>query len=91
MSRHKGVVDALSRLRKAGQSPKLPQSSHLLPPARQHLMGVALVPHVKDQAVHAGVKHPVDGHRQLHRAQIGRQMAPGPGDILDQFPAQVPA
>ena len=47
-------------------------------------MDIALMPHVKNQPVPAGVEDPVDGHRDLHRTQIGSQMAPRPGHAVNQ-------
>ncbi len=64
MSGDEGIVDALHRLGEAGDAAELPDGGHLLPPACEHLVWVALMAHVKDQAVLPGVKHPVDGHRK---------------------------
>ena len=86
---NKGVVDALHRLGKAGDAPILAQGAHLLRPAGEDFMDIALVAHVKDHPVPAGVVGPVDGHRQLHRPQVGGQMAAGLGHRLNQIPAQL--
>ena len=77
-----GVVDALMGLGKAGEAVQLAEGSKPLPAARQHFVDVALVAHVEDQAVPLRVKHPVDGHRQLHRPQVGGQVPPSLGDAL---------
>ena len=45
-------------------------------------MDVALVAHVEDQPVPLRVEDPVDGHRQLHRPQVGGQVPPGLRDAL---------
>ncbi len=45
-------------------------------------MGVALVAHVKNQPVPAGIKHTMNGNDQLHRPQAGGQMAAGAGDHI---------
>ena len=83
----KGVVDALPGLGEAGEAPELPQGGKQLLPAGQGLVDVALMAHIEHQPVRGGVEHPVDGHRQLHHAQIGGQVPSGPGDTLDQkFP-----
>ena len=42
------------------------------------------MPHVEHQPVARRIEHPVDGHRQLDRAEIGRQMPARPGDIFQQ-------
>ena len=52
-------------------------------------MGVALVAHVKDQAVHLQVKDPVHRHQNLHHAQTGGQVSPGLGDRLDHLYPQL--
>ena len=54
-------------------------------------MHIRLVPHVKDQTIFLQVKDPVDCHRQLHHAQIGRQMAAGFGDVFHQEGADLAA
>ena len=47
-------------------------------------MDVGLVSDVKNETVPGGVEDAVDGHRKLDHAQIGGQMAAGPGDRIDQ-------
>ena len=54
-------------------------------------MHIALVAHVEHQPVPAGIEYPVDGHRQLHRTQIGGQMAAGFGNILHKEAPDLPA
>ena len=80
----KGVVDALLRLRIAGQPSKGPQGIHQPVPAGQDFMAVALMSHVEHQPVPASVKDPVKGHRQFHRPQIGGQMPSGAGYHIQQ-------
>ena len=77
MSRDECVVDALRRLGKTGQTAKGTQGLHGLPAAGQHLMDVALVSHIEQDAVPAGVKDPVDGHCDLHCTQVGAQVSSG--------------
>ena len=43
--------DALIWLRESGNAAILPQGRHLLPASGEHLVQIALVPHVKDQSV----------------------------------------
>ena len=54
-------------------------------------MDIALVSHVKDQTVPAGVVETVDRHCQLHRPQVGRQMSAGAGHALHQKLTQLAA
>ena len=54
-------------------------------------MDVALVSHVEHQPVARGIKHPVDGHRQFHHAQIRRQMPAAFRHMLHQKSAQLVA
>ena len=82
MSGDEGVVFALSGLGEAGEAAELPQGVKQRLPAGEGLVDVALVPHVE---------HPVDGHRQLHRSQVGGQMAAGFGHMLHQELPQLPA
>ena len=84
VSHHKGIGGALRRLGKAGQAAQSAQRVHLAAAPCEDLMDIALVPHIENQAVTPGVKNPVDGHGQLHHAQIGGQMSPGTGDRLHQ-------
>ena len=58
---------------------------HLLPASGEHLVQIALVSHVKDQPIQAGIKHPMDSHGELYRAQVGCQMSSGSRDIPHQF------
>ena len=56
-------------------------------PSGQQLMGVALVPHIKDDLILRGVKDTVQRHRQLHQPQIGGQVPAGVRNALyDEFP-----
>ena len=70
-----GVMGTLGRLHKAGQPLGLPQGVKKRPAPGQQLVGIALVPHVKDDAVLRRVKNAVDGHRQLDHPEVGGQMA----------------
>ena len=54
-------------------------------------MRIALVAHVEDQPVPPRVKHPVQGHGELHRPQIGGQVAAGAGQVPDQLLPQLAA
>ena len=51
-------------------------------------MGIALVPHVENQPVALKVENPVEGHGDLHCAQIGCQMSARTGDCIDQTGAE---
>ena len=54
-------------------------------------MRVALMPHIEDQPILSGIKHPVDGYRKLHHTQVGGQMPTGLGNALDKKRAKLPA
>ena len=47
-------------------------------------MAVALVSHVEHQAVPVGRKYPVNGHGELHHAQVGGQVPACMGDTVHQ-------
>ena len=91
MSGDEGVVFALPGLGEAGEAAELPQGVKQSLPAGEGLVDVALVPHVEHQPVLRCVEDPVDGHRQLHRSQVGGQMAAGFGHMLHQELPQLPA
>jgi hypothetical protein len=46
-------------------------------------MGIALMPHIPDDAVLRGVKHQMQGNGKLHHPQVGGQMTPVPADGSD--------
>ena len=67
MAGDEGIVVALHGLGETGHAAELAQGVHQLSTAGENFVDIALVAHIKDQAVPPGVKHPVDGHCQLHR------------------------
>ena len=69
-----GIMGTLPRLGEAGEAVQLAQGAKQLPPPGEGLVDIALVSHVEHQTILRRVEYPVDGHRQLHHAQIGRQM-----------------
>ena len=91
MAGHEGIMRTFIGLGKAGKATQLPQSAKKRLPTGEDLMRVALMPYVKDQPVLSGIKHPVDGHRQLHNAQVGRQVPAGLGNALDEKRTKLPA
>ena len=68
---------ALPRAGKAGNAVFTAQLGEALAPPGQQLVGVALMADVKQQLVLRKVQHAVQGHRQLHNAEVRRQMAAG--------------
>ena len=89
MRRAKGVVDALGALRKARDAAQLAQRVHAVAAAGQDLVRVGLVAHVPHQAVFRGVEDMVQGHGQLHRAQVGAEVATGLRHALQHELAQL--
>ena len=75
MTRDEGVMLALVRLGKAGESLILAQRLELFTPPGQDFMWVALVSHVENEPVARGVEHAVNGHRQLDRAEVRGEMS----------------
>jgi len=49
------------------------------------LMNIALMPDIKDDFILPEIKHPMQRHRQLDHAQVGRQMSAGPRHGMYQF------
>ena len=91
MSRHEGVRIALRRLGKTGQAAVLPQMRKIRLASGQQLMHIRLMPNIKNQAVYLGIKNGLDGHAQLHHAQVSGQMSAGFGNVGDQKLPDLPA
>ena len=84
-----GVVLAFGPLGKARQAVLLAQRAHAVAAAGQDFVRIGLVADVPHQAVARCVEHGMQGHGQLHRAQVGTQMATGLGDAVDHVGAQL--
>ena len=84
MSRAKGIMFAFVPAGKAGKSAGLPQLGKTLPPSREQLMHIALMPDIKNDMIVRRVKDAVKGNRQLHHTEVGRQMPTGFGHVLNQ-------
>ena len=82
--RNKGIVLALVRVRKTGNAIQLAQFCKAAASAGEQFVRIALMPHVKNDFVHWRRHHPVQGYRQLHCAEVGRQMTACAGDIPQQ-------
>lgn len=82
MAGNKGIRLALCWLWITRQSAEAAQCLHCCVSAGEDLVGITLMPHVKYQAVQAGIKDSMNGNDQLHRTQTGRQMAPGMRDHI---------
>ena len=65
---HKGICNALSWLREAGNTAELPQTGKRLLTACQNLMDVGLMPHVKDQAVGSRIINRFNRYGKLNNA-----------------------
>ena len=83
VSRDEGVVDSLVRLRKAGDAARLTKRMKVIPPPGDDLVGIALMPDVKNKPVPLRIVDPVDGDGKLHRAQVGRKVSACPRDAVD--------
>ncbi len=83
------VVLALDAARETGDAAPLSQPAHAFAATGENLVGVGLVAHVPYQAVARRVEDVVQGDRELHRAQIGRQMAARPADRIEDELAQL--
>ena len=77
MTGDKSVVTALIWLREAGNSAVLAQCGEAIAPPGQDLMGVALMPDVKNDAIRSGIVNAMQRNGELNRAQIGREMPAG--------------
>ena len=88
MRRSEGVVLGLRALRKARQPLPHAQLVHAIASAGQYLVPIGLMPHIPHQPVVRRVKNIVQRNGQLHRAEVGRQVAAGLAHRLDQKLAQ---
>ena len=84
MAGHKCIVHALVRLREAGDAAELSQRRKRFAPPGHDLVHIALMTDVEHEPVFFGTIYPVDRDRELHCAEIGRQMPAGFRKILDQ-------
>ena len=89
MAGAESVVFALGALGKTGDAAELAQGGHGLAPPGQNLVRIGLVADIPHQPVVRRVEHVVQGDGQLHRTQVGRQMAAGPAHAFDQEGAQL--
>ena len=77
MTAYKRIGIGLIGPRKTSHTAEFPQLGESLHTTRKNLMYIGLMAYVKDNPVNKGVKDFMQCHRQLHRAQIGRQMTAG--------------
>ena len=66
---NEGIVHTFGRVRKAGQTIQLPELLEALAASGQDLVGIALMPHIKNALVPRG---------QLDRAEVGGKMSARP-------------
>ena len=91
MPRHKRVVLALAALGIARKPALGADGRKPIEPARQQLVGIRLVPHIPDDLVLWGFKHPMERNRQLHHAEVRRKMPAVFRNRGDQYAADLPA
>ena len=89
MTAYKRIGIGLIGPRKTRHTAEFPQLGESLHTTREDLMYVGLMAYVKDNSVFKGVKDFMQCHRQLHRTQIGRQMAAGFGNTFNQEAANI--
>lgn len=91
MTGDEGVVYALAGLGKARDAAELPQRRKAVRASGEYFMNVALMPHVKNEAVARRVEHAVDGDGQLHHAEVRGEVPAGVRDLRDKKAAQLVA
>ena len=84
-----GIIRAFLSAGKACQSTELPQGVKAVRATRQQLMGIALMPHVKNQSILGEIKRAVQGDGQFHHPQVGGQMAAVARHAIDDARAQL--
>jgi len=92
MARNGCVIGRFPGSGETGNAVQLSQGGKSFQSAAYHLMGIALVTHIENDAVPAAVIYPVEGRGKLHSTQIGGQVASCLGHIfhysLTQFHAE---
>ncbi len=89
MTRLKHVILAFAAFGKARQAAEGTQRAKRAVTPRQQLMHITLMSHIKHNLILRHVENAVDCHRQLHHAQIARQMAAPSGDGRYQLRADL--
>ena len=80
------VVLAFDAAGKAGNAAPLPELCHAFAAAGQDLVRIRLMTDVPHQAIARRIEDVMQRDRQLHRTEVGRQMAAGPADrAYDEF------
>ena len=79
-----GVEFAFATLRETGEATQLAKGWHAVTPPGENFVRVSLVPYVPHDPVVGGVEHIVQGHSQLHGAQVGTEVSAGLGHTLQQ-------
>ncbi len=85
MTRAESIVGALLPAGETADSPELAQSVEVLPPARDELVSIGLVPYVPDQTVPGGIENIMEGQGEFYHPQVGGQMSANFGDGTDDF------
>ena len=83
MSGDEGIRRALVRVQETREASRLPQGMKTLIAAGQKLVGIRLMPHIKNDAVFFRVIDPVQGYGEFHSPEIGGKMSPVFGDRID--------
>src|SRR5659263_259688 len=78
-----GVAGALGDARESGDPPEGPQRRKNVPPPREDLVGIGLVPDVPDDPVPRAVEHVVEGDREFHHAEARGEVPSRARDVAD--------
>ena len=89
MRRSKCVVDTFFTTRETTQAPLLAQAAHARISSRQNLVRIRLMADIPDEPILWGVEDIVQRNGQLHRAQVGAEVATRLRHGLNQTLAQL--
>lgn len=89
MPRDESIVVTLVWLRKAGKPAVLTQRSEFISSAGDYLVDIALMSHIKNDAVARRIIDTVQRNGQFHGAEIRRKMTAGMGDAVYHIAAQL--
>src|SRR5689334_20645272 len=89
MSYAECIVFAFRSLGEAGQPAIFAIGMELRPAAGKDLMSVCLVAYIPYKLIVGGIKCPMQGHRQLHDAEAGAEVAAVDADYINDVLTQL--
>ena len=89
MTHAEGVVFALRARRERREAAALLDGPQQVPAPGEHLVGIRLVADVPNEPIVGGVEYVMQGDREFHGAEAGREVTAHLADGMDQVAAQL--